>query len=61
MNPEYRATSEKYVKIKNSSKLDFPGGIVDMNLPTNAEDMVQSLVWEDPTWHRTTVPQKALL
>ena len=29
--------------------MDFPGGTVDMNLPTNAGDMVQSLVWQDPT------------
>ena len=27
---------------------DFPGGSVVKNLPANAEDMVQSLGWEDP-------------
>ena len=43
----------------NSSKevSDFPGGpVVVKNLPANARDIVQSLVWEDSTCPRATKP-----
>ena len=39
----------------NKGKLSFPGGPV-VNPPANAEDMVRSLVQEEPTWCRTTEP-----
>ena len=34
----------------------FPGGSGAKNLPANAEDIVRSLIWEDPTCHRATKP-----
>ena len=34
----------------------FPGGSVVKNPPANARDEVRSLIWEDPTCHRTTKP-----
>ena len=33
--------------IKNNCFRGFPGGSVVKNLPANAGDMVQSLLWED--------------
>ena len=33
---------------KNSGQ-DFPGGTAAKNLPAGTGNMVQSLVWEDPT------------
>ena len=32
--------------------MDFPGGRVDKNPPTNSEDTGSILVWEDSTCHR---------
>ena len=32
----------------------FPGGAVVENLPANAGDTVQALVWEDPTCRGAT-------
>ena len=53
--------TEKRIKVLNlliSKELtrDFPGGAVDGNPSANAGDMVQSLVWEDPTYHGGTKP-----
>ena len=36
---------------------DFPGGAVDKNPPTNAEDMGLIQVREDPTCLRATKPE----
>ena len=34
----------------------FAGSSVVKNLPANAGDTVQSLIWEDPTWLESTKP-----
>ena len=41
-------------KIKHEE--DFPWVSVDGNPPVSARDMVQCLVWEDPTCHGATEP-----
>ena len=38
------ATQQQQLRLPKN----FPGGSVVKNLPANAEDMVQSLGWEDP-------------
>ena len=41
---------------KNPEVQDFPGGSVVKNPPASAGNMVQSIVWEDPTRLRETKP-----
>ena len=41
---------------KKKVESGFPDGSVAKNPPASAEERVQSLVREDPTWHRATEP-----
>ena len=52
----HRTPKRTTFKIKMKKERDFPGGLVVKNLPANAGGRSQSLVWEDPTWHRATKP-----
>ena len=48
--------SFSYVFCFNIFSRDFPGGLVVKNSPAKQGTCVQSLVWEDPTCHRTAKP-----
>ena len=51
------ATMQNSMKIPSKTKnKGFPGGSVVRNPPANVGDRVQSLVQEDPTYHRATKP-----